>query len=146
MLKKRRLLSLVKPFIFDYARYESGELKIIGHPSIGPKDVAVCDCMSYGKWIETYYQYPIIKVEGLERVLDLNSKSIHLFCNQKTSFSFKWHTDDVDVDLMVLSGNKRLEIKNKKLTLRRGQTARIPKGHLHRAFSSKGTWALSIGR
>jgi mannose-6-phosphate isomerase-like protein (cupin superfamily) len=141
-----KLLNQTKPIIFDYERYESGELKIIGHPDIGNSDVSVRDCMSFGQWLETYKVYPIIKVEGLERILDINSTSIHLFYNQKTSRSFNWHTDEVTVDLLVLRGWKSLQIKNKKIILTHGQTARIPKGHLHRAFSRAGTWALSIGK
>ena len=100
--------------------------------------------MSYAEWITTYQQYPIIKVEGLESVITV-SDTVHLFYNQRSQHSFNWHADSVDVQLHVIKGSKTLQVQDRTYRLSAGQCARIPKGQLHRAFSVKGTWALSIG-
>jgi mannose-6-phosphate isomerase-like protein (cupin superfamily) len=99
--------------------------------------------MSYSKWLESYQLYPIIKVEGLEDVVK-GFKSVHLFYNQKSRRSFKWHTDPVNVRLHVLKGTKFLQVRNKNYKLVAGQSAIIPKNHLHRAYSIADTWALSV--
>jgi mannose-6-phosphate isomerase-like protein (cupin superfamily) len=100
--------------------------------------------MSYSEWIASHHIYPIIKVEGLESNLNIKADTIHLFYNQKSRYSFNWHTDLVNVRLHVVKGRKVLKVKDKTHTLYPGQTAFIPKGHLHRAYSDSGTWALSI--
>jgi mannose-6-phosphate isomerase-like protein (cupin superfamily) len=99
--------------------------------------------MSYSQWLASHKSYPIIKVEGLETVIG-GFKSVHLFYNQKSRHSFKWHTDPVNVQLHVIKGTKFLQVKNKNYKLVAGQSARIPKNHLHRAYSVADTWALSI--
>lgn len=144
------LLKLIKSEPDSYEKYASGDLRVIGLPSFEHMDSVVKDQMSYSQWISTKHQYKTVKVEGLEKSLakyfkQLDTKDIHLFVNQKTSYSFKWHADNVDVFLFVLKGHKRLQIKNKSYILTAGTGAFIPKGYLHRAFSRKGTWALSIG-
>lgn len=99
--------------------------------------------MSYSEWISTYQQYPIIKVEGLETVI-LSAGTVHLFYNQRSQYSFNWHKDSVDVYLQVIKGLKTLQVQDRIYKLTAGAGARIPKGQLHRAFSVKDTWALSI--
>lgn len=137
------LLPLLRQEIISYDRYQSGHLKIIGYPGFGNSDVVVREFMSYIEWLETYTQYPIIKVEGLEDII-IETNSVHLFFNQKSRYSFDWHTDPVNIQLHVLKGKKALQIKNKTHKLVAGQSARIPKNHLHRAYSVADTWALSI--
>lgn len=138
----RRLFRLVKDELESYSRYDSGELRVIGYPGFANTDCVVKDKLSYSQWLETYHQYPTIKVEGLtvEKFSD-----VHLFVNTKSAYSFKWHADTVNVYLYVIKGQKRLQVKNRTYLLSAGQGAFIPKGQLHRAFSKKGTWALSIG-
>lgn len=138
----RRLLQLVQDELLSYNRYDSGELRVIGYPGFANTDCIVKDKLSYSQWLETYHRYPTIKVEGLTVEKFSN---VHLFVNTKSAYSFKWHTDEVNVYLYVIKGQKRLQVKNQTYILRAGQGVLIPKGHLHRAFSKKGTWALSIG-
>ncbi len=144
------LLQKIKLEPISYDRYNSGELKVIGFPGFKNIDCVVKEKLSYSEWISTKDVYPTIKVEGLEKTIKkefkkFKKRDIHLFVTQKSSYSFKWHSDDVNVYLYVLKGYKRLQIKNKTYILHAGQGAYIPKGHLHRAFSRKNTWALSIG-
>ncbi len=143
MIRSRELLQLLKQQIISYDRYESGDLRVIGYPGFSNSDVVVRDRMSYSKWLESYQSYPIIKVEGLEDVIK-GFKSVHLFYNQKSRRSFKWHTDPVNVQLHVLKGTKFLQVRNKNYKLVAGQSAIIPKNHLHRAYSTADTWALSV--
>lgn len=143
MNRLRELLPLLKQQIISYDRYESGELRVIGYPGFLNSDINVCERMSYVQWIESHQSYPIIKVEGLENVIS-GFKSVHLFYNQKHRRSFKWHTDPVDVQLYVLRGTKFLQVRNKNYKLVAGQFVRIPKNHLHRAYSVADTWALSL--
>ena len=139
----RKLLQLLKREITSYDRYESGELRVIGYPGFPNSDINVKYHMSYSQWLESHQSYPIIKVEGLENIVP-GFKSVHLFYNQKSRHSFKWHTDPVDVQLYVIKGTKFLQVKNKNYKLVAGQSARIPKNYLHRAYSIADTWALSI--
>lgn len=143
MNRTRELLPLLKQQIISYDRYESGDLRVIGYPGFLNSDIVVRERMSYVQWLESHQSYPIIKVEGLEDVIS-GFKSVHLFYNQKHRRSFKWHTDPVDVQLHVLSGTKFLQVKDKNYRLVAGQSARIPKNHLHRAVSTADTWALSM--
>ena len=140
----RQLLPLLRQEIISYDRYQSGQLKIIGYPGFSNSDIIVREVMGYVEWLGTYQQYPIIKIEGLENVIPV-SDSVHLFYNQKSRRSFKWHTDPVNVHLHVLKGTKFLQVKNKDYKLVAGQSAIIPKNHLHRAYRTADTWALSIG-
>lgn len=139
-----KLLEIANEEIVSYERYETGELKVIGFPNLKHTDVQVKDVMSFGTWLETYKLHPVIKVEGLERVLDYSSNSIHLFYTQEDGLSFNWHTDDVDVLLYVIQGEKLLQFKDEEHLLKAGESAAIPKGTLHRANSRKNTVALSI--
>lgn len=145
----RELYRLVKDQVLSYDRYQSGELKVIGLPGFPRTDCIVNHKLSYAEWVNSYHNYPTAKVEGIESMTNsfkkLSPNDIHLFVSNKTSYSFKWHTDDVNVYLYVLRGSKRLQVKNKTIILTAGQGAFIPKGHLHRVFSKKNTWALSVG-
>lgn len=138
----RRLQHLVRNEILSYERYVAGELKVIGYPGFANTDCVIKDKLSYSQWLETHQCYSTIKVEGLvvEKFTD-----VHLFVNTRSAYSFKWHKDTVNVYLYVIKGQKRLQVKNKTYLLTAGQGAFIPKGQLHRAFSKKDTWALSIG-
>lgn len=140
----RQLLPLLRQEIVNYDRYQSGQLKIIGYPGFSNSDIVVREVMGYIEWLGTQQQYPIIKIEGLENIIPV-SDSVHLFYNQKSRYSFNWHTDPVNVQLHVLKGTKVLQVKNKTHKLVAGQSAMIPKNHLHRAYSTADTWALSIG-
>ncbi len=145
----RNLLKLLRKEVTSYQRYESGELKVIGLPGHTSTDCVVKDKMSYALWVNTHRIYPTVKVEGLESVASkyfkIRARNIHLFVNQKSAYSFKWHSDDINVFLYVIKGCKKLQIKNKTYWLNTGQGAYIPKGYLHRAFSLNNTWALSVG-
>jgi len=144
LLQARCLMPVLSTAITCYTKYQSGELKVIGSPGYSSTDIIVSEFMSYSEWIASHHIYPIIKVEGLESNLNIKADTIHLFYNQKSRYSFNWHTDLVNVRLHVVKGRKVLKVKDKTHTLYPGQTAFIPKGHLHRAYSDAGTWALSI--
>lgn len=141
-LSNQALMQLVKHEIVSFDRYNSGELRVIGLPGFSNIDCIVKDKLSYSKWAETCQNFTTIKVEGLV-VGKFND--VHLFVNTRNSYSFKWHTDSVDVYLYVIKGQKKLQVRDKTYLLSAGQGAFIPRGHLHRAFSKKDTWALSIG-
>lgn len=145
-------LSLLKSQITDFDNYEQGLTKVIGYPGYRAKDCVVKNSIGYVEWISTYQQYPSIKVEGLESNFILKEKfnqfdpiDIHLFVSQKSSYSFNWHTDSLNVFLYVVKGYKKLYLRNKIYDIFPGRGVLIPKGHLHRAFSRRDTWALSIG-
>lgn len=145
------LYKLVRQEVTSYERYVTGELKVIGLPSFEHTDCVVKDKLSYAEWLDSYSKYCSTKVEGIEKTATIKKAfrlpvtDIHLFVAQRTSYSFRWHYDEVNVFLFVLRGQKRLQVRNKTYILNPGQGAVIPKRHLHRAFSRKGTWALSVG-
>lgn len=145
----RKLYNNCRDQIISYERYQSGELKVIGLPGLMHTDTVICNKFSYADWIKNYSKYSVIKVEGMETIIDefkqFKPRDIHLFVSNKTSFSFNWHKDNVNVFLYVIKGYKKLQVKSKTYILTAGQGALIPKGHLHRAFSKKDTWALSVG-
>jgi len=142
--KLNRVLKSVRSHIQDYSAYETGLTKVIGLTGARHGDTVVKDVMSYSLWLETYKNYPIIKIEGLEKNYNLGN-TIHLFVHQQAGLSFNWHTDDVNVLLYVVKGRKTVYMKNRKIILKSGQSVRIPKGTKHRVFSTKHTQALSIG-
>lgn len=137
-------MPLLRQEIVSYDRYAAGQLKVIGFPGFPSTDVIVSDFMSYAEWVVSHQQYPIVKVEGIETVIPV-ANTVHLFYNQRSQYSFDWHTDSVDVQLHVIKGSKTLHVQDRTYRLSAGQCARIPKGQLHRAFSVKDTWALSVG-
>lgn len=157
MLKKeRRLAGLITTSklqleILDPNRYLLGQLSIFGYGNYKHSDTIVSNVMSYSDWVSNHKLYTGIKVEGLEtsdlskHFKNIKIKNIHLFLNQKTGFSFRWHRDDVNVFLYVVKGYKRVYIKNKVLNLKAGEGVYIPKRTLHKVFSNKDTWALSVG-
>lgn len=110
------------------------------------------DRLTYGEWVNNLPNLASVKVEGLEnnkKLIDyfksFKVKDIHLFYNPRTSYSFNWHKDTVDVFLYVVRGSKIVKIKNKTYTLFPGNGVIIPKGHIHKVLSKRDTWALSIG-
>ena len=138
--------------ILDADRYMSAQVSMFGYSIYTHSDTIVSNVMSYSQWINSYKSYNGIKVEGLETNTKITKhfkhikvKNIHLFLNQKTGYSFKWHSDDVNVFLYVVSGHKRVHIKNEVYRLTSGQGVIIPKHTLHKVFSQKNTWALSVG-
>lgn len=146
-----KLYRLLVNEVTSYDRYQSGELKVIGLPGFEHTDCIVKEKLSYAEWIASCKKYAVTKVEGIEKTATIKkqfrlpTKDIHLFVANKTSYSFKWHTDNINVFLFVVKGKKRIQIKNKTHILRPGQGVIIPKGSLHKAFSQKSTWALSVG-
>ena len=140
----KQLLTTLRQQILDYDRYASKETKVIGYTGYPNTDVVIAEKLSYSEWVEQHRKFPVIKLEGLEKVLDIDSDSIHLFYHQRSSYSFRWHKDDVNVFLYVVKGHKQVAVRNRKITLGPGKGVFIPRGHLHRVFSRKDTWALSI--
>lgn len=145
-------MKLLQQQIIDYEKYTSGELKVIGLPVALHRDSIVNKHFSYSEWILNHKTQPVIKVEGLEKVKKIKTQfknlspiNIHLFVSQETGHSFKWHKDSLHVYLYVVRGFKIVKIKNKTYKIRSGQGVMIPRGYLHKVFSKKGTWALSIG-
>lgn len=139
------LYKKVRPLLEDYNYYSEGLLKVIGHPDFLKGDTVVKDKMSYAEWIATGHTLPVIKIEGVESVIKMHCKNIHLFVHQITGPSFDWHKDDVDVLLYVIKGKKIVYMKNRKYHLYAGDSIEIPKGVLHKVISAEHTWALSIG-
>jgi len=108
--------------------------------------------LSYSQYVDSISKYSAIKVEGLEKNPHIKKyfskhkiKDIHLFYSPKTDYSFGWHHDTTNVMLYVIRGHKRVQIKNKTYVLKSGDSVAIPKGHKHRVFNQKDTWAISIG-
>ena len=138
--------------ITSFDRYLSGDLKVIGLDNYPNSDSIVSEHFSFSEWLIYYKKYPIIKVEGIEKVRSIlkqyknfDPKDIHLFVSQKTGHSFRWHRDNVNVYLHVIKGKKIVRLKNQTFILKKGQGVHIPKRSLHKVFSVKDTWALSIG-
>jgi len=152
MTFRKTVFHQISKELTDYDRFVAGEIKIIGYPGFERSDTVAANVMSYSSWIQTYKNFPVIKVEGLEskqRLLKLfrehSPKNIHLFYSQCNSESFNWHTDDVNVFLYVVRGFKIVKFRNKNKVIRSGEGTLIPKGREHKVYSKRGTWALSIG-
>ena len=148
----RNLTKLVKQELLNYDRYVAKQLKIIGYFGYEHMDTIIAEKMSFVKWLETYKTWKVIKIEGFEshassirQYVPCKFDTAHAFYHQRTGTSFKWHTDTVNVLLLVLQGSKIVHLKNRRIVLTAGQSILIPKGSLHKVFSRKGTIALSIG-
>jgi mannose-6-phosphate isomerase-like protein (cupin superfamily) len=145
------LIPILTEQLLDYNNYEQGLLKVIGYPGYPISDCIVKDVMSYSEWVNRHSQYPVIKLEGLERLdavksqFGPNIKNIHLFVSQKYGQSFNWHRDNLNVILIVLRGHKLVQILDKSYSLYTGKSIRILKGSAHKVVSKKNTWALSLG-
>lgn len=148
-----KLLRLVKDEIVSFTRYNEGQLIALdrNHKSKF-RTWNAKEKFSYIQWVDLVNSFTAVKVEGLEDnqflmrcFKKLNIKDIHLFHSFRTDYSFGWHHDTIDVYLYVLKGKKRINIKNKTLTLYSGQGIFIPKGYKHKVFNYKNTWALSLG-
>jgi mannose-6-phosphate isomerase-like protein (cupin superfamily) len=148
-----RLLKIVKDEIISFDRFNSGQLLALDR-SVASGFVSwnAKEKFTYTEWVENIDSFTVVKVEGLEdnksicnHFKQFKIKDIHLFNSIKTDYSFGWHHDSVNVYLYVLKGKKRISIRNKTFTLHSGQGIFIPKGHKHRVFNYKNTWALSIG-
>jgi mannose-6-phosphate isomerase-like protein (cupin superfamily) len=151
-MRSESLLKLIKSQHLDYERFISGQIKVIGSNEYPTSDVIANTLMTYSKWVERHTEFPIIKVEGLENIQKLKIffnrfkiKDIHLFISQHAGKSFNWHFDTVDVFLYVVKGHKIVKVKNTKKLLRASDGIIIPKRAMHKVFSNKNTWALSIG-
>ena len=134
------LQSILEEAITSYDRYEAGDTKFIQDY----KDSTVKDNITYGNWIVQHQEYPVVKVDGIEHHLSIPSSTIHLFVHNSTDYSFDWHKDDVDVFLYVVKGKKTVHLESKVVELLEGDSLEIPKGYMHKVYSDKGTWALSI--
>ena len=132
--------SILAEAITDYNVYESGDSKFIKDY----KDYAVKDAVSYGQWVANYRSFPVVKINGLEKLLPIDSETIHLFVNNESNYSFDWHKDDVDVFLYVVKGKKTVYVEAEVYEVTEGNGIEIPKGHLHKVYSDADTWALSI--
>jgi hypothetical protein len=135
-LNKKSLLGEIE----NFDRYIFGQTKII----LSGKDTPVKDIMSYDKWLCCFKKYPVIKVEGLENIIDLGD-TVHLFYSTKSGASFKWHFDFENVYLYVLTGKKMVQIKNKTIILTEKSGVHIPKRTMHKVFSKNNTIAISVG-
>jgi ribosomal protein L16 Arg81 hydroxylase len=145
------LFKEIKDEIVSFERYQNRQLIAIERFNTAISWHAN-DKLTYGEWLSNLQAFSSVKVEGLEDnkklvkyFSDIKIKDIHLFYNPKTSYSFNWHYDCEDVYLFVVKGFKIVKVKNKTHRLTAGQGVRIPKGHLHKVLSKKGTWALSVG-
>ena len=149
----RKLLKIVKDEIISFDRYSAGQLIALDrNVASGFMSWIANQKFTYTEWLERLNSFTVIKVEGLEDNKTIRNafkqfkvKDIHLFNSIKTDYSFGWHHDTVDVYLFVLKGKKRVSIRNRTFTVRAGEGIFIPKGHKHRVFNNKDTWALSIG-
>lgn len=143
---------ILEDVLFDFEAYQEGHIKIIGYQEYTNSDTTVKDVMSYKDWIETHKDYPVLKIEGLEKIdaikeyfSTIGIKNIHLFVSQQDGHSFDWHTDDVDVYLFVVKGEKTVYFEDKEVLLKANKGVIIDKGKSHKVYSKKDTWALSIG-
>lgn len=142
----------LKNLLTDLEFFINGKIKFIGHSEYPNADCRARDFHSYSDWQLCYQNYPVIKIEGLEKFCSIRTlfpnfkiTNIHLFVNIKKGLSFNWHKDDVDVYLKVLKGSKVCEFRKSMICLKSGQSIFIAKGVDHRVRSSRGTWALSVG-
>lgn len=77
--------------------------------------------------------------------------SVHMYLTPPGgSPSFDFHTDDCDVDVLMVIGEKKFEIKNedgtvKTVILKEGQELSLAQGVLHRASTTQATCLLSFG-
>ncbi len=148
----RCLTREIKDEILSFERFINGQTIVIDRSTGRMLSWRAKDKTTYKEYVSNLKTYSAIKVEGLEENKKLTNhfkkykiKDIHLFYSPKTSYSFGWHSDTVNVVLYVLAGKKRLHIRNKTYTLGPGEFAVIPKNNMHRVFNYKNTWALSIG-
>jgi mannose-6-phosphate isomerase-like protein (cupin superfamily) len=149
----RKIYKIVKDEIISFERYISGQLLALDRSTLsGFISLNAKEKFTYSEWGKNINSFTVVKVEGLEDNKNIckhfkkfKIKDVHLFNSIKTDYSFGWHHDTVNVYLYVLKGKKRVSIKNKTYTVKAGQGILIPKGHKHRVFNYKNTWALSIG-
>ena len=151
-LNRNKILFELEKELYSFDRFLSGDLKVIGYNNLLHTDVKVKDVLSFSNWIKQKNLYPVVKVESIEtqhtilrgcKWLKINS--VHMFLNQKSGYSFNWHSDDVHVILLVLKGWKKVFIKNKITILKQGDFIFIPRGFRHKILSKKNTVALSFG-
>ena len=144
----RKLNAAIQGMVVDYDSYEHGNIRaIIGRDR---HDTEISRIMTYGEWVAKFEQFRTVKVEGLESNNQISKifrhpRDIHLFVQQRNSYSFPWHTDDVDVYLHVVSGVKRVQLPTGTFTLTANTGIWIPRGVKHRVYSKKKTMALSLG-
>lgn len=142
----------IKDEILSFERFVNGQTIVVDRSTGKMLSWKAKDKTTYKEYVNNLKTYSAIKVEGLEEYKKITNlfknykiKDIHLFYSPKTSYSFGWHSDSVNVLLYVLKGKKHINIKNKKYILGTGDSILIPKRHIHRVFNYKDTWALSIG-
>lgn len=69
----------------------------------------------------------------------------HVFRSFEKSLSFPLHTDPDDVILVMLEGEKTIELDGKLVALSKGEQLRIPANFPHRAINDKESLMLSFG-
>lgn len=148
----KKIIPELKNEFYSFDKFLSGDIKIIGYNNFLHTDVKVKDVMNFSTWVKQKKLFPVLKIESMEShqsILKsfnfLKSDSIHVFLNQKSGYSFKWHSDDVHVILLVLEGCKKVFVKNKITILNQGDFIFIPRGSKHKVLSKKNTLALSFG-
>jgi len=78
-----------------------------------------------------------IKVEQMERLYQLNDRTMHFFYNPAHGTTFKEHTDPHDVHIECHDGEKVMEVEGKVYTIHPGETLLIPANVRHRAINDK---------
>jgi mannose-6-phosphate isomerase-like protein (cupin superfamily) len=142
----------------DFSFYENDRFMVLQHTVHSNTYLKrALDILTYRTWVEQKHTFPVIKIEGLEHNPQIYQTiqrwltkhhtvvDIHGFVSNNNGYSFKWHQDLACVVLLVLTGSKRVFIKNKCYHLNAGDSVVIPRKHIHRVFSQAGTTALSIG-
>jgi mannose-6-phosphate isomerase-like protein (cupin superfamily) len=147
------LIEALNDELISYNRYEKNQLIFIDKKG---KDFLVKEKFTFSEWIKNYKSIAHIKVEGLEDNnyhlsllkdynLNFKIKNVHLFYNQFGGFSFPEHTDDVDVLLCIIKGEKKVFVEGTEIIFKENQALCIPKGVKHKVQSTPFTWALSLG-
>jgi ribosomal protein L16 Arg81 hydroxylase len=148
----KNLYKTLKEEIISFERFDNNEIVVIDRTGHTMWSWYANQKLSYTQYVSSIKNYSAIKVEGLEKNQNIKKffgklkiKDIHLFYSPKTDYSFGWHHDTTNVMLYVIKGRKRVQIKNKIYILKSGDCVSIPKGHKHRVFNQRDTWAISIG-
>jgi len=102
---------------------------------------------------DSFLKGSTILFRGLEMYLDLSylegfgeNINVHSLLAPKGGPSFEKHTDDRDVILILLRGEKIVLDEHDVPTLiKEGDVMLIPKGELHQIKNITATWAITIG-
>lgn len=91
-----------------------------------------------------------VKVEGLEDHVDLpfdpgDTYTVHAYIAPEGGPSFPEHKDPYPVWIYCIEGQKDMEIRGIRITLKAGDFTMIPTNVPHRALNYKASVMLSIG-